>query len=254
MYSLVEYKDQINPEALALIGREEDPGQEYLDGVEMAQQILDKFPADSDLGGKWGIALWYNVDARIDFVSVKVGGVTNAFRLETNPDKTIDVRQKKLQLNFWRPGDGIEQDQDRIDYGIPLTDDPGDQTEIARLYRLPGPVIRCESVNPSDLRTTILFETDGEIDTRTFDSRVAAELNSGTIAASVQEGFTSAGIPLGGDASVITDVNGLRWTISDTWEGEKREFVIRLHPEFWEKTVEGKIRLIKRLDHLWVYE
>ncbi len=254
MYSEVEYKDQIAPDVQALIAREEDPGQVYLNTVELAQQILEKFPADTDQGGKWGIAIWYDVNPQINFVTVKIGGLTNAFRLETNPDGTIAVRQKTLQLNFWRPGDGVEQDKDTIDYGIPLTDDPRDQTEIARRYRLPGPVIRCESVNADNLQTSIIFETDSDIDTRTFDSRVAAELNSGKIAASVQEGFTSSGLPLGGDASIKTDVSGLRWTISDTWEGKNREFVIRLHPDFWEKTVDGQIRLIKRLDHLWIYE
>jgi hypothetical protein len=253
-YSFVEYKDQVLPDLQRIIAQEEDPGQQYLDTVQMAQQILEKFPADTDQGGKWGIAIWYNVDPRLDFVSVKIGGLTNAFRLELNPDGTLDIRQKQLQLNFWRPGDVVEQEQDKIIYGIPLTDDALDQTEIAAKYRLPGPVIRGESVNQDNLRTSVLFETDAEIDPLTFDSRVAAELDAGQVAKSVQEAFSAAGLPLGGDASIKTEVSGHRWAISDTWEGQNRSFVIRLHPEFWEKTVDGKIRLIKRLDHLWIYE
>lgn len=83
---------------------------------------------------------------------------------------------------------------------------------------------------------------------------MAAELDAGQISQSVVEGFAGAGLQLGGDAAVSTDVPGLRWTVTDTWENQKREFVIRLHPEFWEKTIEGGIRFIKRLDYLWIYE
>ncbi len=254
MYSLIEYKDQVVPGAFKLIAREEDPGQEYLDTVQMAQQVLQQYPADSDQGGKWGIALWYNVDPRIDYVTVRVRGLTNAFRLERNPDDTIAVRNKTLQLNFWRPGDGIEQDRDKVEFGIPLLDNPLQQTEIATRYRLPGPIIRGELVDPENLRTHILFETDAEIDPNTFDSAVAAELDAERITESVIEGFTGAGLPLGGDAAISTDVPGLRWTLTDTWENQPREFVIRLHPEFWEKTIDGGIRFIKRLDHVWLYE
>jgi hypothetical protein len=254
MYSAVEYQESILPDVHAIIAREEDPDQEYLDTVQIAQQILEKFPPDSDQGGKWGIAIWYNVDPRINFISVKVNGLTNAFRLERNPDDSLTVRNKVLQLNFWRPGDSIDEDLDDIRYGIPLMDAPQDQIEVARRYRLPGPIIRGESVNLDNLRTTIVFETDAELDPVSFDSAVAAQLDTGQIPEAVVEGFRSAGITLGGDAALTTDVPGSRWTVTDTWENEKRSFVIRLHPEFWEKTINGGIRFIKRLDNLWVYE
>ncbi len=254
MYSLVDYHDRILPGVFEQIAREEDPDQEYLDTVQMAEQILASYPADSDQGGKWGIAIWYNVDPRIDFVSVRIRGLSNAYRLERNPDNSLTVLQKTLQLNFWRPGDGIEQDQDKVVYGIPLLDNPLEQSEIALRYRLPGPIIRGEVVDQENLRTSIVFETDARIDPRTFDSAMAAELDAGRIADGVIEGFAGAGITLGGDASLTTDVPGLRWTLSDTWENRPREFVIRLYPEFWEKTIEGGIRFIKRLDYLWIYE
>jgi hypothetical protein len=253
-YHEVEYQNMTLPQVHAQIASEEDPDQEYLDSVQMAQQILEKYPAESDQGGKWGIAIWYNVDPRLDYVTIKVGGLTNAFRLDHLPDNSIRVRQRFLQLNFWRPGDSIDQDEDRIVYGIPLADDKNEQALIARRYRLPGPVIRGESTNMETLRTSILFETDAELDPDTFDSAVATQLDNGVIPETVQEGFKSAGTPLGGNASIQTDVKGYRWTIRDNWEGQDREFSIRLHPEFWEKTADGNIRLIKRLDHLWIYE
>lgn len=253
-YHEVEYQNMTLPQIHAQVAREEDPEQEYFDCVQLAQQILEKYPAESDQGGKWGIAIWYNVDPRLDYVSVKVSGLTNAFRLEHLPDNNIRVKQRILQLNFWRPGDAIDQHEDRIIYGIPLTDDKNEQALIARRYRLPGPVIRGESTNMETLRTTILFETDAELDPESLDSAVATQLDNGVIPDTVQEGFKNSGTPLGGNASIQTDVKGYRWTIRDNWEGQDREFSIRLHPEYWEKTVDGNIRLTKRLDHLWVYE
>lgn len=254
MYTLLEYTDQILPGVFTTIAREEDPGQEYLDVVQMAQQVLKSYPADSDQGGKWGIAIWYGVNPNIDYVSVRVRGLSNAYRLTRKPDGSIGVLNKTLQLNFWRPGDGIEQARDRVEYGIPLMDDPLQQTEVARRYRLPGPVIRGEYINPENLRVNVLFDSDAELNPDDFSSAVAARLDSGEITEGVIEGFNGAGVTLGGDASLKTDVPGKRWTLTDTWENRKREFVITLHPEYWEKTLDGGIRFIKPLDYLWIYD
>lgn len=253
-YAWNEYDSQVVPKLHQIIAREEDPDQEYLDLIEMAQHVFEPVAPENESGGKWGIALWYNVDPSLDFVTLKVRGLTNAYRLEHNPDGSIDQKYRTLQLNFYRPGDGLQEARDPIIYGIPLTDSPTDQAEIATRYQLPGPVIRGEYVNQDNLRTSVLFESDAEINPRNFESAVAAQLDSGNIPENVSEGFSFAGTPLGGDAKVTTDVQGLKWTVEDTWEGKARKFVIRLYPEFWEKTTDGQIRLIKRLDYLWVYE
>ncbi len=253
-YQLVEYKDRVLPGVKELVAREEDPDETYLDTVQMVRQVLERFPADSGQGGTWGLAVWYNVDPAIDFVTVKVNGLTNAFRLERNPDGELDVIAKTLQLNFWRPGDRIDEDEDVVDYGIPLLDNSLDQSEIARRYRLPGPVIRGLHINPENLRKSVVFETDAELSPRNFESAVGAQLDAAQIAENVLEGFTGAGVTLGGDAAITTNIPGRSWTIKDTWENAPRQFLIELYPEFWEKTIDGGIRFIKRIDHLWVYE
>ena len=89
-----------------------------------------KSPSDP---GVWGVAIWGDVDPNIDYLSVYVSGLTNAFRIDRNAEGEISFRRKTLQLNFWRPGDAIVQERDRVDYGIPLVDKPAEQIEICSL-------------------------------------------------------------------------------------------------------------------------
>ena len=253
MYRELTYSDKVSPKIAKLIRDEEDPGQPLLDKVQLAQSILERYPESSDQGGTWGVVMWYNVDPALDFVSLKIQGLTNAYRMEVNPDKSIEFRNKTLQLNFWRPGDGVDQARDEIVYGIPLTDDPNEQIEIARMYHLPGPVIRGEILDEDSLRSNLIFETDAGLN-EDFDSVVAQQLDGGQIPESVSTAFVNAGFNLAADAALKTTVPGHQWVINDTVDGNPRTFVIKLHPEFWEKGVNGGIRFIKSLDHLWVYE
>ena len=48
-----------------------------------------------------------DVDPNIDFVSVYIKGLTNAFRLGRSTDDPSKL--KTLQLNFWRPGDTVAE-------------------------------------------------------------------------------------------------------------------------------------------------
>ncbi|MGI9516392.1 MAG: hypothetical protein ACR2NP_05080 [Pirellulaceae bacterium] len=254
MYTEVVYADQVSPGIVQMIQDEEDPGRPLIDKVKLTQQILQRVPADSSEGGVWSVAVWYNVDPSIDFVSVRVTGLTNAYRIVVNPDGSLDFRYKTLQLNFWRPGDGVQQDQDKTVFGIPLTDDPLRQIEIARKYRLPGPVIRGEILDQDTLRATLIFETDADLDQITFESGVAKQLDAGQIPDTVSSAFDNAGITLGDDASLTRTVSGQQWTVNDTWEGVPRIFVIKLQPDFWEKSGETGIRFIRSIDSLWIYE
>ena len=76
----------------------------------------------------WGVATWEFVDPRMDFFSIYVKGLTNAYRFADQPGayKVGDApatgrrfAQKTLKLNFWRPGDEIDPREDEIFYGIP---------------------------------------------------------------------------------------------------------------------------------------
>ena len=75
----------------------------------------------------WGVATWTDVDPRIDFFSVFVGGLSNAYRWEDPagayqagdpPGTGRTFTRKTLQLNFWRPGDEHLQDEREIRFGV----------------------------------------------------------------------------------------------------------------------------------------
>ena len=68
------------------------------------------------------------MDPRIDFFSVFVGGLTNAYRwvdppgayvAGDPPGKGRQFLRKTLQLNFWRPGDQYQQNEREIRWGVP---------------------------------------------------------------------------------------------------------------------------------------
>lgn len=254
MYTEKSYSSVSSAEITRLIQMEEDPGRTLMNNVQMMQTRLERYPPESEEGGKWAVAIWYNVDPSLDFVSVKIGGLTNAYRMELNDDKSIKQNRKMLQLNFWRPGDGVAEAKDPIVYGIPLVDNDTQQIDIAKRYHLPGPVIQGELVDPGSLRTKLIFETDAELDPNEFDSAVAAQMQQGNIPESVLQAFSNAGYPLDEGASVESTVPFFEWVVKGKSNGEDIQVNVKLHPEFWEKKVTGGIRFIKRLDHLWTYE
>lgn len=120
------YLDRVIPAALRAIQAREARGRKLLDSTQMAEQILE--PGDGRADNRvWGVAMWTDVDPRIDFFSVFVGGLTNAYRWEDPagayaagdaPGKGRTFNRKTLQLNFWRPGDEHLQDEKEIRFGV----------------------------------------------------------------------------------------------------------------------------------------
>jgi hypothetical protein len=121
------YLDRIIPAAIPVIEQKEDPNRKLLNSVDVGSQLI---PLSNDLVDKsvWGVATWEDLDPRIDYFSVYVEGLTNAYQWSDPPGafKPGDppttgrvLKQKNLMLNFWRPGDEYLQDQQRIRYGIP---------------------------------------------------------------------------------------------------------------------------------------
>ncbi|MEX2317072.1 MAG: hypothetical protein WD669_07965 [Pirellulales bacterium] len=122
------YLDRVIPVAMDAIRRREMRGQPLLNSVEMAQQTI---PVSTDRIDRsvWGVAMWEDVDPRIDFFSIYVGGLSNAYGWEDNPAAAKPGMQpgsgrsfvrKMLQLNFFRPGDEVLQDEREIRYGVPV--------------------------------------------------------------------------------------------------------------------------------------
>ena len=124
----IAYLDRVIPAAIAEITRRERPPVPLRNSVEMAEQPI---PVSGQRAGRgvWGVATWTDVDPRIDFFSVYVGGLTNAYRWTDAagayrpgdlPGTGRDFARKTLQLNFWRPGDELLQNERELRYGVPV--------------------------------------------------------------------------------------------------------------------------------------
>ena len=245
-YQRIEYPDSVLPSAVRQIQIEEDEQRQLLDSIEMARTQLPQAEGKSD-GGVWGVATWVNVDPRIDYVSLRVKGLTNADRIVHNADGSKSFRFRELQLNFFRPGDIRHEALDRISKGIPLVDSPKEQVEIAQRYELPGPLFQIyETVNEHDQE--LKFEADSQVNLETFISPLAITLDEAKLPESLAKGFAEIGVSVPADATVAPLIPGAKWGLTV----DSRRFDIQLNPQFWERLGDG-IRLIQDLDHLWIY-
>ena len=119
------YLDRLIPAAMEPIRRRELAEGRLLNSIEMTQEEL-RIEAGRAQRGSWGVAMWEDVDPSLDFFSVYVGGLSNAHRWVDPPGayKAGDppgtgrkITRKTLQLNFWRPGDEIAEDEREIRFG-----------------------------------------------------------------------------------------------------------------------------------------
>jgi hypothetical protein len=121
------YLSRIIPAAVQPIQNREDPNRRLLSTAEMAVVEIPLSKGRIERG-VWGVVTWEDVDPELDFFSIYVGGLTNAYRW-TNADEGVRAgdppgtgRQftwKTLQLNFWRPGDAIREHEQEIRFGVP---------------------------------------------------------------------------------------------------------------------------------------
>lgn len=119
------YLDRIIPAAVQAIQRRELPDGELLSSVQISDHLVEAETGRS-IGGLWGVAIWEDVDPQIDFFSVYVTGLTNAYDWQDSPEefqvgdppgKGRKFSRKQLQLNFWRPGDAYAEDEREIRFG-----------------------------------------------------------------------------------------------------------------------------------------
>jgi hypothetical protein len=127
-HTAIAYLDRVIPAAVTAIERRERLSGQLLNSIEMAEQPIPSSGERAGLG-VWGVATWTDVDPRIDFFSVYVGGLTNAYRWRDAPGgyrpgdmpgKGRTFARKMLQLNFWRPGDELLQNERELRYGVPV--------------------------------------------------------------------------------------------------------------------------------------
>jgi hypothetical protein len=134
------YLDRVIPAAYDAIRAREAHDRPLLNSAQMATQLI---PVSDDRADRsiWGYVTWEEIDPRIDFFSIYVGGLTNAYQWNdpagayqpSDPPATgRQYVRKTLQLNFWRPGDEFSKDESSIRFGVA----PGN----ADLYDVPAGV------------------------------------------------------------------------------------------------------------------
>ena len=70
----------------------------------------------------WGVVTWEGVDPSTDRFSIYVQGLSNAYNWkdgEKSKDGTQKYYRKTLQMNFYRPGDELFENEREIRFGIP---------------------------------------------------------------------------------------------------------------------------------------
>lgn len=121
------YLDRVMPSVMETIRQRETPGRELLTSAQIAEKSI-AVSTESQDNSVWGVAIWELVDPEMDFLSVFVGGLTNAHEWADTPGnfqpgdpagKGRRIMAKTLQLNFWRPGDEYQQNEKEIRYGTP---------------------------------------------------------------------------------------------------------------------------------------
>lgn len=250
-YETVSYHDTIIPMALRQIQQLHDPSLTLLDSVQMSQTGIPLAKADAD-GGVWGVAMFEDVDPRLDYVNLKVEGLSNAFRI--NQTAGQPNLRKVLQINFSRPGGIINEHRDKIHYGVPLVDDPQKQVLIAERYNLPGPMLYCYYINPEAAdRRVLIAEVDAQVNLQDFTSALNPTLSNNQLPATMVEALAKAGVQVDPNLTLEAVVPGKRWAFSNGDE----QFSLVLEPQFWEPVLNpirgNKIRFIKSLDYLWIY-
>lgn len=129
-----KYVDRILPTAKDKIKRREQITAPLYNSVEMTK-VKIPYTGDSAGDGVWGVATWEDVDPNLDFFSVEVFGLTNAFQ-QDGEGMDAPYRRKALQLNFYRPGDTMNQTDDVIRFGVPAFTNEAEQTYILGQYGL----------------------------------------------------------------------------------------------------------------------
>jgi hypothetical protein len=129
-----KYLDRVLPTAKDKIAAREQITAKLHDSIEITTVDIER-SSDEATPGVWGVATWEDVDPTIDFLSIFVYGLTNAFRQDgEGPD--APYTKKALQLNFYRPGDAIRQTEDRVRFGVPAFKDAEEQAKVLKQYGL----------------------------------------------------------------------------------------------------------------------
>src|SRR6476620_9118780 len=78
------YLDRVIPAAVTAISQRETPGRQLLNSVDISKDPIPVSDGRIDRS-VWGVATWVDVDTRVDFFSIYVGGLTNAYQWTDTP-------------------------------------------------------------------------------------------------------------------------------------------------------------------------
>ncbi|MHB8971884.1 MAG: hypothetical protein ACYC3X_00200 [Pirellulaceae bacterium] len=138
------YQDRIIPAARKVIEEREMRGQELLDTVEVSRKPIPLSTEDNPQE-VWGLVTWEDIDPRLSYFSVYAKGLTNAYKPVDLPDgfkpgdapgTGRDILAKTLRLNFWRPGDAVQEQEDEIYFGVPYAPEAERQSAILSAFGL----------------------------------------------------------------------------------------------------------------------
>ncbi|SMP42108.1 hypothetical protein SAMN06265222_101710 [Neorhodopirellula lusitana] len=127
-----KFTDRILPTAMKRIAIREQISTRLHNSVDISTVKIPR-TKDEDAPGVWGVATWVDVDPNLDFFSVNVFGLTNAFQ-QDGEGADAPYRRKALILNFYRPGDSMDPTSDRVRFGVPAYDDPTEQAYLLKKY------------------------------------------------------------------------------------------------------------------------
>ncbi|QEF96565.1 hypothetical protein Mal15_05930 [Stieleria maiorica] len=133
-----EYLDRIIPSAKRVIAAREQITAPLYNSVEITRQRIP-LSTDESAPGVWGVLTWMDVNPSVDYLSLYVSGLTNAFQQDGEGEEA-PYRRKALQLNFFRPGDAMNQTEDLIRFGMPSFDDPEEQAYVLDKYGMADPL------------------------------------------------------------------------------------------------------------------
>lgn len=249
------YRDSVLPNAIDQIARRERLVGKLMDNVEISKQILQP-STDGDDRAAWGVATWLDIDPRVNFVTVSVQGLSNAFRTDQDGQDDGQLhRVKTLQANFWRPGDA-ELQGDVFRPGILIDGNLQRQLSLVQKYDLPGPELGVYRTDPDTLVTAKVGQIPANYDLDTLDSEPITDLSNQQMPPSLVEFLQQYGFQNAENLGVATDLeasqeaNMGQWTLTDPNDGSK--FVVKIEPIIW-RIRDGKIEFVGGLDYFWDY-
>jgi len=117
------YLDQFIPLALGPIMQRENYGKNFEIPFNTTEKTIE--PGET----VWGIAMWTDIDPKLNYFSVFVSGLSTAYQWVDPegvykkgdfPGTGRKMARKTLKLNFWRPGDAANLSEKDIRYGFPI--------------------------------------------------------------------------------------------------------------------------------------